>query len=207
MAKHVRHRTHTLRAWTACFRLRDLLYFPAKRKVLLRMQSHELQPSLRRRLFQLRVIVVVFAAGIAAYGAVAIAQNWGLRHTVWGNVDVLMEGAAVGSALAGIFMAPSLVRFDAKRPSIATGNDDEHEHYRIFRQLQRRTIIGCGLFQLAAIANLYTYATSQEVIHVVVALILMLLILSRFPLRGIMAARIADSIVRQREKLSLQLPE
>ena len=77
---------------------------------------------------------------------------------------------------------------------------------RYNRRIQTATIVGCALFEGGAFANVFGYMQSAELLHLILAGVLLLAILARFPLSGTNEQRILDELRRAKEQAALAPP-
>jgi hypothetical protein len=70
----------------------------------------------------------------------------------------------------------------------------------IQQRIQTSTIIACALFEGGAFANIFGYSMTRELLHLILAGVLILGILSRFPMAGSYQRRIDDELRRMQEQ-------
>jgi hypothetical protein len=166
---------------------------------------------LRSQIRVLRIIVFALAAGVVAFGVYAIIHNWGQPQTFAGKLDLpgivmIVVGLLLG--LQGIILPSILFRFIKPNPAMASQfavhGPDMSRVLAVQNRIQTATIIGCALFEGGAFANLFWYMTTAELLHLVVAGLLLLGILARFPLPGACERRIEDELRREREEASIK---
>jgi hypothetical protein len=168
-------------------------------------------PPLRQQIMVLRIIVASLAVGVVVFGVVAVSQNLGKQHGLGTHFDVisvfmLLFGVAV--LIVGLVL-PSLVFRQAKvapqmAAQYAVHGPDAARALGVMGRIQTATIAGSAVFEGGAFANLFAYMTTAELLNLIMAGILLLGILARFPLPGACARRIEDELRRQNEEASLK---
>ncbi|HJN08832.1 MAG TPA: hypothetical protein QF564_09070 [Pirellulaceae bacterium] len=154
----------------------------------------------------LQIIVASLILGVVCFGGFAIVQSEGPRTFFGPDRMDIMLGLAVICAVASI-VAPILV---AQTPHGSTPNaqpamqtmltgDADHDHaiYEAQR-IQVTTIIGCALLEGGAFANLYALFTRNDLVHALVAVILLIGMALRFPTRSKYLRRIDHAVEEAR---------
>lgn len=150
------------------------------------------RPLLKQQVNVLRIIVISLAMGVIAFGVYAVIQHAGKPVVLAGELKPLNYVLLVFGlvALIGGFVAPALVL--RGNPS-STANSPQLQHpaakdpavakvLGLQARIQAATIIGCALFEGGAFANLYGYLQSAEALHLILAIVLLLGLLSKLPL-------------------------
>jgi hypothetical protein len=141
--------------------------------------------------------------GVISFAAVAISQNLGQPLILAGQLDSLqLTLLTIGAVtlLLGVFLPP--VIFASSRGSLhplqphKIQNPNDGRRLAIQQRVQISTIIGCALFEGGAFANLVGYMQTRELSHLVLAAVLLLGILARFPTAASYERRI-DSELRR----------
>ena len=150
------------------------------------------RPLLQQQVNVLRIIVMSLAMGVIAFGVYAVVQHVGKPLVLAGELEplnyVLLLFGLI--ALVGGFVAPAIVLRSA---AASPGNAPPLQHpaasdpaaakvLAIQARIQTATIIGCAIFEGGAFANLFGYLQTAEALHLVLAIVLLLGILSKFPL-------------------------
>ena len=168
---------------------------------------------LRGAILTLRIIVAALVLGVVGFGVYAVAQNAGKPHTL-GNLDslgVVMLVLGVVDGLLGVVVprvmlqilrsmkpnAQQAAQWAALPPQVA-------RVLAIQNRIQTVTIVGCALFEGAAFANLYAYLVKPELLHLLMAGLMLLGILAQFPLPGACERRIEDELRREKEEVGLR---
>jgi hypothetical protein len=158
----------------------------------------------------LQIIVFALAMGVIVFAGVAIGQNLGKPHTLAGkfeplNVAMLAFGGVafvMGIVLPGIMFRQIQVP-TAAQPQFAAHGPEVVRVLGVQMRVQTATIIGCALFEGGAFANLVAYMTTQELLHLFVAGVLLLGVLARFPLQGSTRERVERELLRMKEEEGL----
>ncbi len=172
-------------------------------------QIHSTNEAVPQRgpLMTLRIIVAALALGVASYGAFVVAQNIGKPQVLAARLDslnVILLALGLVTLLLGIFV-PYVV-FSSSRgslpqvPAELAKTPQQARLVAIQLRIQTATIIGCALFEGGAFANLFGYSQSRELLHLVLAGVLLLGICAHFPTTGAYERRIDDELRRQNEE-------
>jgi|GEM_PF-1862528 hypothetical protein len=166
---------------------------------------------LRSQIRVLRIIVFSLAAGVVGFGVFAIVQNASRPQAFAGKLDfpgIIVVGMGLFLGLQGLILPGILFRFVKPNPAMASQfaahSPDVAHVLMIQNRIQTATIVGCALFEGGAFANLFWYLTTAELLHLVMAGLLLLGILVRFPLPGACERRIEDELRREREEASIK---
>jgi hypothetical protein len=169
-----------------------------------------LQP-LRGAILTLRIIVFSLALGVIGFGVYTVVHNAGKPHTFAENLDsmsVAMLVFGVVDGLLGIVLPSMLFRFVKPNAEMsAQWAVHEPEVARVLGvqgRIQTATIVGCALFEGAAFANLYAYMVRPELLNLLMAGLMLLGILARFPLPSACERRIEDELRREKEEAGLR---
>jgi hypothetical protein len=180
--------------------------------------SRDLAMVTQRTLATLRIIVVALALGPLVFAGYAIAQNAGKPHALAGPLDaqsVVLLGA--GLLLLGLGLVVPRIVFAAGRNVKPTyspvGMTREQAEFvtpelvridGILQRIQSATIVGCALFEGGAFANIVGYMQTRELLHLVLASVLVLGVLSCFPTKGSFERRIEDELRCMQDADALQ---
>lgn len=169
------------------------------------------QAPLSQQIRVLQIIVFALAMGLFVFAGVATGQSFGKPQTLAGkfepmNVAMLAFG---GVALVMGIVLPGIMFRQIQVPTAAQAQFAAHgpEVARVLgvqMRIQTATIIGCALFEGGAFANLVAYMTTQELLHLIVAGVLLVGILARFPLPGATRERIDRELLRMKEEEGLR---
>jgi hypothetical protein len=171
--------------------------------------AHE---PLRKQVMTLRIIVLALAAGVIAFAIFAIVQNLGKPHTLAGKLDqlsVMLLGFGLITLVLGV-VVPPIVFATSRGTAVQTMQTacNEPELARVLwvlLRMQNATIIGCALFEGGAFANVFGYMQSNELLHLILAGVLVLGILVRFPLQGLTEQRLELELRRLKEEEGLRV--
>jgi len=169
-----------------------------------------LQP-LRGAILTLRIIVFSLALGVIGFGIYTVVQNAGKPHTIAENLDpmsMIMLVFGLVDGFLGIVLPSVLFRFvkpnAAMAAEFAVHGPEVARVLSIQGRIQTATIVGCALFEGAAFANLYAYMVRPELLNLLMAGLMLLGILARFPLPGACERRIEDELRREQEEAGLR---
>jgi len=166
---------------------------------------------LRGAILTLRIIVVALALGVIGFGVFTLVKNAGKPHTFAENLDstsVIMLVFGLVDGFLGIVLPSVLFRFvkpnAAMAAQFAVHGPEVVRVLSVQGRIQTATIVGCALFEGAAFANLYAYLVRPELLNLLMAGLMLLGILARFPLPGACERRIEDELRREREEAGLR---
>ena len=174
--------------------------------------SSSAQPlAIRAPLLTLRIIVVALALGVGVFAAFAISQNIGKPHVLAGKLEplnVVLLGMGLVVLPLGIFL-PAVIFASSRHQPLRMPphliKDPLHgQVLGIMQRIQISTIVGCALFEGGAFANLVGYMQTRELMHLVLAGVCVLGILSRFPTTAAYEQRILDELRRLDEEEALK---
>lgn len=140
----------------------------------------------------LQILVVTLVLGVLSFGGFAVFNGEGPRTFFGPDRMDIMLGLVVICAVSSI-LVPFLVGQSSRgttanvQPALQnllTGEPD-HDH-AIFKaqRIQLTAIIGCSMLEGVAFANLFVVMTKQDFGHLLVAAILLVGIMLRFPTRS-----------------------
>jgi hypothetical protein len=160
----------------------------------------------------LRILVAAMALGVVAFAGYTIYHNLGKPIVLAGKFDslnVLMLVFGATALATGLVIPPIIFRSAARTPSV--GNPAALEPgvapiLTVQARIQTATIVGCALFEGGAFGNLVAYMQNAELLNLILAGVLLLAILARFPLPGACEQRILDELRRAKEQAALALP-
>jgi hypothetical protein len=157
----------------------------------------------------LRIIVASLALGVLAFACYAIYANMGKPLVLAGKLEPLnfvLLALGVATLVLGFVIPPIVFRAAAGSPPPglpASLDPAIAPLLAVQSRIQSATIIGCALFEGGAFANVFGYMQSGELLHLILAGVLLLAILSRFPLSGTSEQRILDELRRAKEQAAL----
>ena len=166
------------------------------------MLSQPAADTLRPLVMTLRIIVLALGLGVTIFGVFAAVQNASKAQTFGTNVNYLFLAVSAPMFIAG-FLVPRLLpaSLGGSVPGVVSDDSAEIAAVRsIFAAIQTKTIVGCALFEGGAFANLVTYLTDAELVHLAVSGIALLCILAHFPLRGPIEERIENRLQLLRDE-------
>ena len=159
------------------------------------MLSDRAGETLRPLVMTLRIIVFALALGVTFFGIFAAVQNASKVQTFGTKVNYLFLAIAAPIFIAG-FVVPRLLPKGA-------GNSDADDASAVqaaFAPIQTATIVGCALFEAAALANLTAYLTDAELVHLVVSGLALFCILAHFPIASRIEQQIEDQLQARRDE-------
>jgi len=162
-------------------------------------------PSLR----VLRIVVVALAGGVISFALVAISQNAAKPLVLGGKLqplNVMLLGMGLAAAPLGVFLP--LIVFNASRKQTASAVLAKDALSARILAIQQRihvaTIVGCAVLEGGAFANVFGYLQTRELLHLILAGLLVLCILARFPTASGYQQQIDDELRRLQEQELLQ---
>lgn len=176
-------------------------------------------------LMTLRIIVLAMALGVTAFAIVAAIQNIHKPLVIAGRLqplNIMLLGMGLAAVPLGLVLPATIASSNrgapnrnapqqappqlGAPPAHAAPAKIPHESSRlaIQQRIQVSTIIACAIFEGGAFANLVGYLQTGELLHLIVAGVLLLGILSRFPLTGAYERQIEDELRRMREEEALK---
>ncbi|MDX1948528.1 MAG: hypothetical protein SFU86_24290 [Pirellulaceae bacterium] len=164
--------------------------------------------ALAPRILTLRIIVVALALGVLSFALVSIQLNASKPQLVGQQLSIPFLVLGLGAIPAGMLL-PALIFRSAMQALAKRISPDESASEidlasAILGNLQTSTIIGCAFYEGGAFANLVQYMTAVELVHLGLAFMLLLLILTRFPWPGRVEEIIAGEIRRLKEEAGLR---
>src|SRR5262245_40741758 len=180
--------------------------------------SRDLSSVISRPLTTLRIIVVALALGPVIFAGVAISQNVGKPHTLAGPLEP-MSVFLLGKGLVMLVLGVAVPRIvfaagrNAKSRYSPAGLTREQVEFvtpelvridGILQRVQSSTIVGGALFEAGAFANVFGYMQTRELLHLVVAGVLVLGVLSCFPTAGSYQRTIEDELRRMKDADAFQ---
>lgn len=175
---------------------------------MLTIPEHARQP-LAQQINVLRIIVASMALGVLAFAGYAIYANLGKPLVLAGKLEpfnFVLLALGVATLILGFVFPPIIYRAAAGNPPPglpASLDPAIAPLLAVQSRLQTATIVGCALFEGGAFANVLGYMQSGELLHLILAGILLLAILARFPLSGTSEQRILDELRRDKEQAAL----
>lgn len=138
----------------------------------------------------LQIIVASLILGVSIFGGIAVVNGEGPKTFFGPDRMDIMIGLAVICVVSSI-VAPILVGQPSRgstpneQPALQNLLTGEPDH-AIFeaQRIQLTTIIGCSMLEGGAFANLIVVMTKQDLGHLLVATILLVGIMLRFPTRS-----------------------
>jgi hypothetical protein len=161
-------------------------------------------------LMTLRIIVFALAMGVTTFAGFAVSQNINKPHTIAGKFDTQgMIFLAMGVIALPLGMILPRIIFAAGRgvPAMNMPPGTTSEQVRLFgvqQRIQTSAIIGCAIFETAAFANTFAYMQTREVVHLVLAGMLLVGILAHFPTAGSYQRRVEEELRRMDEEEMLR---
>ncbi len=140
----------------------------------------------------LQIIVVALILGVVCFGGFTVISGDGPK-TFFGpdRMDIMLAIgviSAVSSIVAPIFVGhPSRASTQNAQPAMQamlTGEPDHDHAIYEAQRIQVTTIISCATLEGGAFANLFAFMTTQDLVHLLVATILVVGIMWRFPIRS-----------------------
>ena len=160
-------------------------------------------------LMTLRIIVLALAMGVATFAGFAISQNIHRPHAIAGKLDtqslIFLAMAFIALPL-GIVLPRVIFATTRRAPAMNMPPGTPVEQARVMtvqQRIQTSAIIGCAIFEGAAFANILGYMQTREVLHIALAGILLVGILSHFPTVGSYERRVDDELRRMNEEDAL----
>lgn len=165
------------------------------------MLSEPVLAKLRPMIMTLRIIVVALATGVVAFGIFAAVQNVNKAQTFGSKVNYLFLGLSIPVIIAG-FIVPRLLPNTATPQGGLNASEPEEVQaaQQAFAALQTATIVGCALFEGAALMNLVGYMMEAELVHLGVAGLALLCIVVHFPTAGRVTQRIEEQLQARRDE-------
>jgi hypothetical protein len=164
---------------------------------------------LRAAIRTLRIIVFALAAGVVIFGFFVVFQIAVKPVVLAGKLEplnLILLGFGGLMLLLGAVLPPLLFHLRAQNPPAKVTWPAEAEPVmEIQSRIQTATIIGCALFEGGAFANLFGYMKTGELLHLILAALLVVGILARFPLPGACEAKIERELRRKSEQELLKL--
>ena len=169
-------------------------------------ESLPVDTTSRQPIMMLRIIVLALALGVVSFAAFAVAQSMGKPQVLAGKFDslnLILLGVGITSLALGIIL-PAVI-FASGRGSSPAGpatlakTPEAARLLSIQQRIQTSTIIACALFEGGAFANVFGYMQTREMLHLILAGVLILGILARFPTAGAYQRRIDDELRRMQE--------
>ena len=164
--------------------------------------------ALRPILKNLRIIVLAMAMGVLAFGAFSVFQNAGKPQLLGQKLSLPLLIFGLVALPAGLLVPAFVFRSGMNRlagmPPAARPKDEVNLAGAILQQIQATTIIACAIWEGGAFASLLQYMTAVELVHLIVAGVLLLAILTRFPWPGRCEQIIASEMRRMNEEQGLQ---
>ena len=175
---------------------------------MLTIPENSRQP-LAQQVNVLRIIVASMALGVLAFAGYAIYANMGKPVVFAGKLEplnLILLGLGLATLILGFVFPPIIFRAAAGNPP--PGLPASHDPaiaplLAIQSRIQTATILGCALFEGGAFANVLGYMQSGELLHLILAGVLLLAILARFPLSGTSEQRILDELRRAKEQAAM----
>ena len=170
-------------------------------------ESLPVDTTSRQPIMTLRIIVLALALGVVSYAGFVVAQNVGKPHVLVGKLDSLnlvLLGLGISALVLGIILP--IVIFASGRassqvgPSAPAKTSEQARLLSIQQRIQTSTIIACALFEGGAFANIFGYMQTRELLHLILGGVLLLGILSRFPMTGAYQRQIDDELRRMQEQ-------
>jgi hypothetical protein len=140
----------------------------------------------------LQIIVVALIMGVGCFGGFVVMSGEGPRAFFGPDrMDIMLAIAAIcvvssifAPILAGQKSSGSTQNAHPAMQKMLTG-DPAHDHaIHEAQRIQVATIIGCANLEGGAFANLFAFMTTQDLVHLLVATILVLGIAVRFLIRS-----------------------
>lgn len=168
---------------------------------------------LRQQVRTLQIVVAALAMGVLAFAGVAVYINLGKPQVFAGklepmNLMMLAVGGlmlVLGSVLP-IFIFRKAAPHPALLAQLAAHPPEVQRVLLVQARLQMATILGTAMFEAGAFANLAAYFITPELLNLLAAGVLLLGILSRFPLLGPTIDRIERELQRMKEEEGLRGP-
>ena len=170
---------------------------------LLSRETITILDQLRRTL---QIIVGSLMLGVIVFGGYAIINGDGPR-TFFGpdRMDVML-GLAVICAISSLVVPLVVGRaqqggtgtLQPAMQSLLTGDQDQDRAIAEAQRIQFGTIVGCAFLEGGAFANLVALMTSNDDVHTLAALLLLLGIMWRFPWRTTYLRRIEFAVEEAR---------
>lgn len=160
----------------------------------------------------LRIIVFAMAMGVGAYAAFVISQNLGKPHTLGtglNSMGITVLGLGVVALVLGFVLPPFILAMGNVPTNPPQGLTPEQLKMvtpdlvrldAVLQRLQTSTIIAGALFEGGAFANLFSYSMTRELLHLILAGVLLLAIVSLFPTKGRVQQRIDDMLRRVKDE-------
>jgi hypothetical protein len=175
--------------------------------------SRDLPAVTGRSLMTLRIIVAALALGPVVFAGVAIGQNAGKPHALAGQLNslnisllglgliTLVLGALVPRIVfaAGRNAKPTYSPIGLSREQVEIVTPELVRIDGILQRIQTATIVGCALFEGGAFANVVGYMQTRELLHLILAGVLILGVLSCFPTAFSFQRRVEDELRQMKD--------
>jgi hypothetical protein len=164
----------------------------------------------------LRILVLAMALGVAVFAIVAVIQNIHKPLVVAGRLqpfNIVLLGMGLAAIPLGLVLPAMIASSNRGTPNKDAPNrgaspalaapaktPNEARRMAIQQRIQTSTIIVCAIFEGGAFANLVGYLQTGELLHLIVAGVLLLGILSRFPTAGAYERQIEDELRRMQDE-------
>ena len=173
---------------------------------MLTIPENARQP-LAQQINVLRIIVASMVLGVLAFAGYAIYANLGKPIVLAGKLEplnLILLAMGLAMLVSGFVIPPIVFRTGNPASRIPASLDPAIAPVlAIQTRIQTATIVGCALFEGGAFANVFGYMQSGELLHLILAGLLLLAILARFPLSGTSEQRILDELRRAKEQAAM----
>jgi hypothetical protein len=183
-------------------------------------ERHVLRIDILRRTFTtLRIIVLALFMGVVVFAGVAVSQNLGKPQVLATKLDPF-NTALLGCGLLALVLgfvvprflpATSISALSTPPPGLTpeqlkAATPELLRIDAILQRVQTSTIIGCAFFEGGAFANVFGYMQSRELLHLVLAGVLIVAILIHIPTETGLERRIEEELRRQKDSDSFGTP-